>query len=96
MKLIEIPASDFDLAMTLGSGQVFHWEKVDMGFVGTMGDVPGYIEQCGDVLKVRCGETPQPARGPGRRGDRSPELSLIISRSIIRSRKSALLFQMTR
>ena len=33
MKLAKIPAPDFDLAMTLGSGQVFHWENVDGGFV---------------------------------------------------------------
>ena len=70
MKLIKIPARDFDLAMTLDSGQVFHWEKVGKGFVGTIGDLPVYVEQSGNVLKVRCGVTPQ-----GRRGDRSLELS---------------------
>src|SRR6266480_1914475 len=62
MKLIETPALDFDLAMTLGSGQVFHWEKLGDGFLGAMGDRPVYVEQREDVLKVRCGETPQPAR----------------------------------
>jgi len=50
MKLIEIPASDFDLAMTLDSGQVFHWEKTGAGFVGTIGDCAVYIEQRGEVL----------------------------------------------
>ena len=53
MKLIEISAPDFDLAMTLDSGQVFHWEKIGNGFVGTIGDEPIYVEQTGDVLKVR-------------------------------------------
>src|SRR5437868_7218672 len=62
MKLIKIPAPDFDLAMTLHSGQVVHWEKTGNGFVGTIGDLPVYVEQDGRVLKVRCGATPQPTR----------------------------------
>ena len=62
MKLIKIPAPDFDLAMTLHSGQVFHWEKTGNGFVGTIGDLPVYVEQDGRVLKVRCGATPQSTR----------------------------------
>src|SRR6266704_1598083 len=52
MKLVEIPALDFDLAMTLDSGQVFHWEKIDNGFTGTIGDHGVYVEQRGDVLKL--------------------------------------------
>src|SRR5947208_1445730 len=52
MKLAKIPAPDFDLAMTLGSGQVFHWENVDGGFVGVIGDRPVYVEQRGDFLMV--------------------------------------------
>ena len=35
---MEISAPDFDLEKTLDSGQVFHWEKVGKGFVGTIGD----------------------------------------------------------
>jgi N-glycosylase/DNA lyase len=62
MRLVEIPAPDFDLAMTLDSGQVFHWETAGNGFVGTIGDLPLHVEQEEDVLKVRCGATPQPAR----------------------------------
>jgi hypothetical protein len=31
MKFTEIPAPYFDLAMTLDSGQVFHWKKVRIG-----------------------------------------------------------------
>ena len=50
MKLTEIPAPDFDLAMTLDSGQVFHWEKTDRGFVGTIGDESIYVEQRGSSL----------------------------------------------
>src|SRR6266705_2723495 len=62
VQLVEISAADFDLAMTLDSGQVFHWDNVDGGFVGAIGDRPIYVEQSGEVLKVRCGEAPQPAR----------------------------------
>jgi N-glycosylase/DNA lyase len=53
MKLTAIPAPDFDLAMTLDSGQVFHWEKVGQGFLGTIGNCAVYIEQRGDVLKAK-------------------------------------------
>ena len=50
MKLVEISAPDFDLAKTLDSGQVFHWEKAGKGFVGTIGDYAVYIEQRANVL----------------------------------------------
>jgi N-glycosylase/DNA lyase len=52
VKLTGIPAPDFDLAMTLGSGQVFHWETADCGFLGAIGDQPIYLEQRGDSLFV--------------------------------------------
>jgi N-glycosylase/DNA lyase len=61
-KLIEISAPDFDLAMTLDSGQVFHWQKVGNGFVGTIDDRAAYVEQRDQLLTVRFGETPKPAR----------------------------------
>lgn len=64
MKLIKIPARDFDLEKTLDSGQVFHWEKIGKGFVGTIGDLLVYAEHEGNVLKVRCGVTP--SRSPRR------------------------------
>src|SRR6266481_5042964 len=54
MKLAKIPGPDFDLAMTLGSGQAFHWENVDGGFVGAIGDRPVYVEQRGDSLLTSC------------------------------------------
>jgi 3-methyladenine DNA glycosylase/8-oxoguanine DNA glycosylase len=47
---MEISTPDFDLAKTLDSGQVFHWEKIGKGFVGTIGDCAIYIEQRGNVL----------------------------------------------
>ena len=39
--------------MTLDSGQVFHWEKIGKGFVGTIGDCAVYIEQRGKLLHAR-------------------------------------------
>ena len=82
MNLTEIAAQDFDLAKTLDSGQVFHWDKIDNGaggsratwtgkpervdepggesingFCGTIGETALYVEQRGDLLKVRVGES---------------------------------------
>src|SRR5438067_1040081 len=56
MKLTEIPAPDFDLAMTLDSGQVFHWERVDGGFIGTIGQRTIYVEQADEILRVGRGQ----------------------------------------
>ena len=65
MKLTAIGAPEFDLAKTLDSGQVFHWEKIDNGFVGTIRDRAVYVEQDGTVLKVRCTATaPRSPRRP--------------------------------
>jgi len=52
MTLTEISAPDFDLEKTLNSGQVFHWEKIDNGFVGTIGNYAVYVEQGGDTLRA--------------------------------------------
>src|SRR6201988_1704957 len=52
MKLIAISAPDFDLEKTLDSGQVFHWEKIGNGFVGTIGDLAVYVAQYGNTLKA--------------------------------------------
>jgi len=57
MDLTRIEAPDFDLAMTLNSGQVFHWKKIGDGFYGMLGDRAVYVEQRGDILNVRFGET---------------------------------------
>src|SRR5205823_14687978 len=64
MKLVEISALEFDLAMALNSGQVFHWQRIGDGFVGTIGERSVYVEQGGNVLRVRDGEPPSPTRGP--------------------------------
>ena len=53
MKFIKIRAPEFDLAKTLDSGQVFHWEKAGNGFAGTIGDRAIYIEQHREVLRAK-------------------------------------------
>src|ERR1700730_2452379 len=53
--LVKIDIVDFDLEMTLESGQVFHWEKIDHAFYGTIGDEPVYVEQRGSTLNVSRG-----------------------------------------
>lgn len=45
MRLLQVPAADFDLARTLDSGQVFHWKKCGDGFAGTIGSEGVYVEQ---------------------------------------------------
>jgi N-glycosylase/DNA lyase len=51
--MTKIPADDFDLAKTLDSGQVFHWEASGSGFVGAIGEQAVYLEQTGNQLLVR-------------------------------------------
>ena len=58
MRLTKIPAPDFDLAMTLDSGQVFHWERSGEGFIGAIGDRAVYVQQHGDALCVDGGDDP--------------------------------------
>ncbi len=50
-----IAAPDFDLALTLDSGQTFHWEKAGAGFVGAIGGRAVYVEQKADQLFVSQG-----------------------------------------
>ena len=49
--LREIAAKDFDLAPTLDSGQVFHWEKCGDGYAGTIGSLGVYVEQRREWLR---------------------------------------------
>lgn len=51
-----IAAPDFDLALTLHSGQVFHWEADGAGFRGALGDRAVRLEQRGDDLLVQPAE----------------------------------------
>jgi N-glycosylase/DNA lyase len=62
MRFTKIRASDFDLEKTLDSGQVFHWEKIDDGFVGAIGNLPVHVKQDGRVLNVLFGGTPKRTR----------------------------------
>src|SRR5436190_11027487 len=64
MKFTKIRAPDFHLEKTLDSGQVFHWEKSGDGFVGAIDNLPLYIEQRGEFLKVRDGEPASPTHEP--------------------------------
>jgi len=50
---IEIAAPEFDLEKSLNSGQVFHWQKTDNGFVGAIGDCPIYVEQRDHILRAK-------------------------------------------
>jgi N-glycosylase/DNA lyase len=50
MRLAQTTVDDFDLARTLDSGQVFHWETRGAGHVGAMGTKPVYVEQRGQKL----------------------------------------------
>ncbi|PYI79139.1 MAG: hypothetical protein DMF04_00920, partial [Verrucomicrobia bacterium] len=53
MRELDVRAQDFDLRMTLNSGQVFHWEKVGAGFCGAIGDRAAYVEQRGNSLRAK-------------------------------------------
>jgi N-glycosylase/DNA lyase len=50
---MQISAPDFDLALTLDSGQTFHWESLGKGFLGAIGERAVYVEQRGKKLLVR-------------------------------------------
>ncbi|MFL6584216.1 MAG: DNA-3-methyladenine glycosylase family protein [Chthoniobacterales bacterium] len=50
MKLSRINAPEFDLGKTLDSGQVFHWQAQEAGFVGAIGDTAAWVEQHGSQL----------------------------------------------
>jgi len=50
---MQISAPDFDLALTLDSGQTFHWDPLGKGFLGAIGERAVYVEQRGRKLLVR-------------------------------------------
>ena len=56
VQLTEICVPEFDLPMTLDSGQVFHWESHEHGFLGTIGERAVYAEQRGDLLLTTANE----------------------------------------
>ena len=49
--VLECP--EFDLAMTLGSGQTFHWTPEEEGYTGCVGTMPVFIRQEGTRLHYR-------------------------------------------
>ncbi len=53
--LAELHAPAFDLALSLGCGQIFHWRRDGAGWLGTIGDRPCHAEQRGDRLFVTRG-----------------------------------------
>ena len=55
MNLTRIEASDFDLSLTLDSGQVFHWERCGDGFAGLIQDQAVYAEQRQGLICVTRG-----------------------------------------
>jgi N-glycosylase/DNA lyase len=60
--LVPLPAPDFDLALSLGCGQVFHWRREGAGWIGAIRDRACYAEQAGDVLHVTRGMEDAAAR----------------------------------
>jgi N-glycosylase/DNA lyase len=60
VKETDIPAPHFDLAITLNSGQVFHWETNGAGFFGTIGDRAAYVEQLGNILRAKVASASSP------------------------------------
>jgi N-glycosylase/DNA lyase len=50
--LAELHAAEFNLGLTLGCGQVFHWRRHGAGWLGMIDDAPCYAEQRGDTLFV--------------------------------------------
>ena len=51
-----IRCPEFDLRMTLGSGQTFHWTEIDGGYTGCIGTIPVFLRQEGDLLHHRGGD----------------------------------------
>lgn len=50
-----VAAEDFDLALTLECGQLFHWVREGAGWLGMIGDRPVQVEQRGGELLVPAG-----------------------------------------
>ncbi len=50
-----VHAPEFDLRLTLGCGQVFHWQPLGPGYAGLIGASPAYVEQRGETLLVTPG-----------------------------------------
>jgi N-glycosylase/DNA lyase len=56
--LEELPLDGpFDLDLTLGCGQVFHWTRHGAGYLGAIGEKPFYVEQRAGRLLIPTGES---------------------------------------
>jgi 3-methyladenine DNA glycosylase/8-oxoguanine DNA glycosylase len=55
MTPVAIEAPEFDLRLTLESGQVFHWEPAGRGWNGLIDRYPVQVEQVGERLLVPAG-----------------------------------------
>lgn len=60
--LAALDAPDFNLDLTLGCGQVFHWIKRGNGYLGSIGNRPMYVERQGTTLYVPRGSEELAAR----------------------------------
>ncbi len=58
----DIKPEEFSLELTLGCGQVFHWERSGAGYIGLMGEVPAYVEQAGSQVRLTEGAEAVAAR----------------------------------
>jgi N-glycosylase/DNA lyase len=85
MRLLKVPAHDFDLEKTLDSGQVFHWQKTGNAFWGTIDELPICLEQHPGTLKIRAAATkldglkPSSFEGSGSEGARK-DLERVVTR----------------
>lgn len=53
---------DFDLRLTLNSGQVFHWREGEGMFFGAIGDQPAVVSQSEGGLEIHAGDPVKVAR----------------------------------
>ncbi len=53
MRTVLKPArGGFDLALSLNSGQAFHWLSIDQGFLGCIDQIPAFVRQRGAHLEL--------------------------------------------
>jgi N-glycosylase/DNA lyase len=52
VNLARLAAKDFDLTLTLDCGQVFHWVREGVGWLGMIGDRAMYVEQRDEELLI--------------------------------------------
>lgn len=55
MTVATLAAPDFNLDLTLASGQVFHWKRKERGYIGVIAGKPLFVGQDGESLLVSAG-----------------------------------------